>query len=128
MGIFNIIAGVVSLLWAVFAAFVVVVGVIATEGMPGRRRDEGFWIPVAVYGAMFLLSAVTGIIQLAAGTKVLKGSPGARNMGLASGFISCASLWGCCVYPVSLASGIYTLIILFGHDAKRFLEIRRPWQ
>jgi hypothetical protein len=46
-------------------------------------------------------------------------------MGLVSGFVSCASLWGCCVYPFCLGSGIYTLVILFGQDARSFLETRR---
>jgi len=124
IGIFNIIAGVVSLLWGLFAAFVVVVGVIATHEMPRARRDEEFWIPVAIYGVMFLLSAITGIVQLVAGTKVLKGSPGARNTGLAAGFLGCVSLWEVCVYPMSLGVGIYTLIILFGRDARSFLETR----
>ena len=79
---------------------------------------------VGLFFVMLLFSLVTGIIQLVAGTKVLKGSPGARAMGLVSGFVSCASLWGCCVYLLCLPAGIYTLIVLFGQNAKDFLEKR----
>jgi len=123
VGIFNIIVGVLSLLWVAFC----VIGMIVFATMPQHElgRDAppaGFGL--GMYFVMFLLSLIAGVIQLAAGTKVLKGSPGARGMGLASGFVSCASLWGCCVYPFCLASGIYTLIILFGQGAKEFLEAR----
>ena len=123
VGIFNIIVGVLSLLWAAFC----VIGMVTFAAIP--ERELGRDAPPAMFGVgmyfiMFILSLIAGIIQLMAGTKVLKGSPGARNMGLVSGFLSCASLWGCCVYPFCLASGIYTLIILFGQNAKDFLEKR----
>ena len=123
VGIFNIVVGILSLLWAAFCAIFVV----TFMAMPQRefgRDGPPKELMVAMYGAMLVLSLIAGIIQLVAGTKVLKGSPGARSMGLFSGFLSCASLWGCCVYLFCLASGIYTLIILFGQDARDFLEKR----
>ena len=124
VGIFNIIVGILSLLWAGLWGFVVFAVAMAGQEMHGRGDP-----PPEVVSLFYLVAAALalagGIIQLAAGTKVLKGSPGARNMGLFAGFLSCASLWGCCVYPFCLASGIYTLIILFGQDAKSFLEVRR---
>ena len=124
VGAFNIIVGILSLLWAALAGFVTFAVTVAGEAIhePGDPPVE---VIALFYLVMFVLSLIAGVIQLAAGVKVLKGSPGARNLGLVSGFISCASLWGCCVYPFCLGSGIYTLIILFGQDARSFLETRR---
>ena len=126
VGIFNIVVGVLSLLWAGFCAL----EVLFIPAMPQREFGRGAppkEFLIGVFFVMLLLSVIAGIIQLVAGTKVLKGSPGARITGLVSGFASCASLWGCCVYPFCVASGIYTLIILFGQDAKSFLEVRRRY-
>lgn len=125
IGIFGIIVAVFSFLWAAFAAFVVVAAVAMSQELPARHRAEEMWLPVAIYGAMFVLSTITGILQLTAAVKVLRGSRGARNWGVVSGVISCASLWGFCVYPFSLAAGIYMLVILLAPDARSLLETRR---
>jgi len=124
VGTFNIIVGVLSLLWAGVAAFVTFAVLAVGEEIqdPG---DPPIETVVLFYLVISVLSLIVGILQLAAGVKVLKGSAGARSMGLVSGFISCASMWGCCVYPFCLGSGIYTLVILFGQDARTYLETRR---
>ncbi len=87
---------------------------------------EGLLPPPLIMLVVLVLSAACGIVELVAGIMLLKRTPGARTLGLVSGFVSCVSVWGCCVYPFCLAAGIFTLILLFKEQYRLLLEQGHP--
>lgn len=111
IGVLNIIAGVMSVLWGLLCLIEIAMAFgLALDVLPpdvaadfGRGDDS----PV-----------------LMAGIRLLKRPKGSRKLGLAAGFAGAFSVWGCCVWPVGLGVGIYTLVILFGQAAKNFLDSR----
>lgn len=119
-GIFNIIVGILSLLWAVLM-------LIETFVAPFMAKEDPHGPPpglmVVIFLLLFLISVGAGVVQLIAGIRLDKCRKGSRTIGLVSGFASCASiLWGCCICPFCVASGIYTLILLFKEPYKAFLS------
>ena len=80
----------------------------------------------AIFGALFLLAAVAGSIELAAGIGILLRKAWARKVGLVAGFVGALGLWGCCVWPLSLGVGVYTLVVLFKSGARAAMDGVRP--
>jgi hypothetical protein len=68
---------------------------------------------MAMLVAMTVLSFITAAVAPAAGLKMLRGGPGARGWALGSGIMMCCSLWTCCLWPLNLALGIYSLVVFF---------------
>lgn len=117
-GIFNIVVGSLSLLWAILMLPQAFFSPVLARLDPEVPRA----LMIGVILVMSALSAGCGVVELLAGIKLLMRGPGARKLGLISGFVSCAGLWGCCIYPFCLAAGIFTLILLFKEDYRVFLE------
>jgi len=120
IGVFNIILGVLDLLWAglMFIEIFAFLGGLIEEG-PGEPPPE--FMAAFCFG-WFLLSAVLAVIQLMAGIALLRRKPGCRRLGIVSAIASCAGLWACCFYPFCLGCGIYSLVVLLSNDAKRVLD------
>ena len=118
IGIFNIIAGVLNGLWAglmVLEVFAVLFGAF--------EADPDFPAPVAaiLFLGMFVLSAAAAVFLIVTGVRMLKRAPGSRKLGLAAAIVCCASVWGCCIWPLCLAAGIYSLIALNKDSVKAAL-------
>jgi hypothetical protein len=109
-----------SLLWALFCGFVAfsVLGGL----LPDMPEEPDPSVIVAIYGVIAVLSIVAGIFQVTAAVSMLRRKRAARKLGIASGVISCMSLWGCCVFPFHLAFGIYSLSVLAGRNAIDVLD------
>ena len=76
----------------------------------------GFCAVIAV------LSLGTAMIQIAAGIAILRRWPRCRTLGIVSGVVGCVSAWQCCAFFFSVATGVYSLVILCSRDAKDALE------
>jgi len=124
VGIFNVIVGALSGLWFLFSLMVIMA--VAGGMMEGDPDAPPLAFMYALWAGIGILSLVSGIIEILAGVRLLQRHPAARRVGLVAGFVSCASLWGCCVWPFCLASGIYTLVILFREEARLLLESQPP--
>jgi len=111
-GVFNIIAGALSLAWALLM-------VIEVFAVASGALDEQFTDPdqppkevmIVVFAVMFFLSAAGGL-QVWGGVALLKRARNARGVGMAAAITSLASIWNCCLWPLCAAAGIYTLVIL----------------
>ncbi|MBM4018578.1 MAG: hypothetical protein FJ288_09670 [Planctomycetes bacterium] len=121
--VFNIVAGIVSVLMAGLLVFYAVM--FATMGMRTEMPLDSppvFKILIGFSAVAALLSLASGAVQILGGTYLAMRRPGARTLGLIAGFASCVSVWGYCVYPLCLAAGIYTVIVLFRRETREMLE------
>jgi DNA-directed RNA polymerase subunit RPC12/RpoP len=119
--VFNLVLGGIHLLWAVFMVLECVVFVFIARQ---DRTSNAFPLKIMLilFAGMGVLSLLAGAVHLLGGVYLLKHKPGARLMGLVAGFVACACLWSYCVWPLGLAVGIYTLVILFRKETRRALE------
>jgi hypothetical protein len=129
VGIFNIIAGSLALMWALFALAMTIFMYFAFSmarppSGPSQSDTVAGWVISGMYGGMALFSVITGAVMLIAGILVLKRSRQCRTWGLVAGFLACASLWAYCLYPFVLAAGIFTLVVLFNGEVARGLTRR----
>ena len=77
----------------------------------GQQMPDEFML--AYFGGLAVLSLITAAVALAGGLKMLRGSAGARGWALGSGIMMCCSLWSCCLWPLNLGLGIYSLVVFF---------------
>ena len=122
IGIFGILVGVLSMLWACACGLVVYVAL--AGGMPNPPPEPGIEAMAAVYGVLGVLSIGTGIVQVLAGISLLRQTRACRSLGIASGIISCMSMWGCFVWLFNVGYGVYALVIFCGRNATIALEVR----
>ena len=119
VGIFSIVCGLLTVLPALY-------WVLELCLLPWILEQDRSGTPaivfVLVFAILLVLAAVTAIIQITAGVKILKRSPGARTWGIVSAIAGCIHICGCCVYPLTLAGGIYSLVILLGEKVRRHLN------
>jgi len=119
IGIFDIIAGGLSILWGLLMIF----GIIGV--LTGAMEEDPDAPPAAVmiglYIGMLVLSIGAGIVEILAGVQVLKRRPGSRKLALVAAIVCCASAWGCCIWPLTLAAGIYSLVALNKDSVKTAL-------
>lgn len=119
VGIFNIIVGCLSFLWAML----MLIEVFAARSGFLHKYDPNL-PPVeemlVIFLSLLVFSLMSGAIQFLAGILILQRKNFGRVLGLISGFLSCFTFWTCFVYPFCLASGIYTLIILFKSEVRDF--------
>jgi hypothetical protein len=121
IGIFDIIVAGLLFFWLAlaFLAFFLRGSPAFQEHMPPSLRNLQMgtfaWIQVGI-------SCLTCLMQLTAGVLLLRMSRSARAFGIAAGILSCIIIWDCCIYPFSLAVGIYTLSILLKHQARLMFE------
>lgn len=119
VGIFNIVCGGLSAAWALLMLLETCLAPIIAE----QETNPPPTIVIALmFGGMFLLAAAAAVVQITAGIKVLRRSRRARTWGIVAGVVSCIQVCGCCIYPLTLAGGIFTLVIMFGEKAKRCLD------
>ena len=132
IGILNIVVGILTFLWVLYAALNAFVLRLPTMvDLPqGPPPDE---MAKSMLGAMsnanvvmLLLSVPTGILQILAGILILARNKTARTLGIIAGSLGCVSLWTCCAFPFCLGCGIYTLIILFREEVKHIFEAGQP--
>lgn len=70
LGIFGIVVGVLSMLWA--GACGLVVSLVIAGEMPNPPPEPGLEVIAAVYGVLGVLSIGTGILQIVAGISLLR--------------------------------------------------------
>ena len=118
IGIFDIIAGALNAAWA----GLMVVEVLAVA-FGAFESDPDFPAPVAVilFLGMFVLSAAAAVFLIVTGVRMLKRRPGSRKLALVAAIVCCASAWGCCIWPLTLAAGIYSLVALNKDSVKAAL-------
>jgi hypothetical protein len=122
LGIFGIIVGVLSMLWAGMCGLVIF---LVMEGeMPNPPQEPELKVVAALYAVFGVLSIGTGILQIAAGISLLRRTRGCRKVGIVSGIISCVSMWGCFAWVFGLGYGVYALVILCGRNAIMAMEVR----
>lgn len=116
VGMFNCAMGSLSFIMVLFYSVYVVMVLVNPSAIIELMRQNGQELPTSVfalvYGGLALLSLLSAVVQMAAGIRLIKSAPSARNYGLASGIISVMSLWLCCTFPLSIACGIFTLMAL----------------
>jgi len=121
--IFNIVVGILSVLMAGLMVFYAVFFMV---GMPREMAAQNaagmFKVMGITSGVAAILSLISAAIQILAGAYLVMRKPAARMLGLVAGFASCVSLWTYCVWPLCLAVGIFTLIVLFRGSTKQALE------
>jgi len=120
--VFNIVVGILNVLTAGLMVFYAVMFMV---GMPREMpHDSAGALKVMgiLSGVAAFLSVVLAVLQIFAGAYLVMRKPAARTLGLVAGFASCVSLWGLCVWPLSLATGVYTLIVLFRGSTKQALQ------
>jgi len=119
IGIFNIVAGGLSILWGLMMVFGIV-GVLtgAMERDPDTPPEA---VMLALYAVMIILGGGGGAVEIWAGVQVLRRARGARKLVLVSAILCCASLWSCCVWPLTLGAGIYSLVVLNKDSVKAAL-------
>jgi hypothetical protein len=130
VGIFNVVSGFLNLLQGFFQISGIVFVLSGMYDKFLRQFQDQFPFPfmskttmIVVYVVLFLLSFFAGILCLAAGVWILQRRTGAWILGIIAGFVSTISLWqGCMFWPLFLASGIFTLIIMFRGGTKQALE------
>jgi predicted Zn finger-like uncharacterized protein len=120
IGVFHVVVGALDLGWA--GLLLLVAFSILSGDVPQNPGDPPAEVTAAVTFGFSLLSAGLGVLQLAAGVALLTRRRGCRMLGIASAVACCFGLWACCLYPLCLGTGISSLIILLGRDAKRFLD------
>jgi len=112
-GVFNIIAGALNLAWALLMVVYIVLvaaGAMDEEFTSPDDPPKAFMIVMLV--VMFLMSAAAGALQVAGGIALLKRARNARTLGFAAAIAGFASLLNCCIWPLYIGSGIYTIVIL----------------
>ena len=126
-GIFNIILGSLSVLWAGLMGLYA--GLFASGAIPTENGSQPPQVAllVTIFLVMAIPSLIAAVIEIVAGIKLLRRSRGARTLGIVAGFVSVLSLWsGCCLWPFGIASGIYTLVVLFRDTSRLALEGGEP--
>lgn len=126
VGIFNIVAGGISLLVTLIAGLAALtIMALPSEELQRQLSASGTPIPPAfiiyVYAIPALLSLPAGIIQISGGVALLRRSISAWKLGYASAIVSLISLWLSCGFILTLACGIYTLIVLNDQQVKALL-------
>ncbi|MBN2474736.1 MAG: hypothetical protein JXB62_09020 [Pirellulales bacterium] len=121
LAVFGIVAGAVNLLWTCFCLFGIFIFV--ADVVPQQQAGPaGAEVAAGMYAVMGVLSAVTGVLQIAAATYLLRRKRRARTLGIVAAAVSCAGIWGCCAYPVSFGFGIYALVVLCARNAMETIE------
>jgi hypothetical protein len=126
VGILNIVSGGVSLLWAILMVLEIIAAMAGAFDANPEMRGMPRGALAAMFGGFLLLSAIAGSIELAAGIGILLRKAWARKVGLVAGFVGVLGLWGCCVWPLNLGVGVYTLVVLFKSGAKAAMDTGRP--
>ena len=121
-GIFALIVGGLSALWALLMVLEVLLA-LAGELDTGPDAPP-MEVMVLTFLGLLVFSAATAALQVTGGVKLLRRSKDARGWGIAAGIAGCASLWNCCIYPLCLAAGIYTLVVLLMKDVKTLFGAR----
>jgi len=115
LGILTLVGAGLNLLLALF--WVLETVLFSTGALDAQLKAQGPDTPKEVTLAVFLVLVVTGLVTaavaLAAGLRMLRGSAGARGWALGSGIMMCCSLWSCCLWPLNLGLGIYSLVVFF---------------
>jgi len=119
IGIFDIIAGGLSILWGLLMVFGII-GVL-TGAMEEDPNAPPAAVMIVLYIGMLILGIGAGIVDILAGVRVLKRRPGSRKLALVAAIVCCASAWGCCIWPLCLAAGIYSLVALNKDSVKAAL-------
>ncbi len=122
IGIFGLVVGMMNILLAAFYGFVV--ALVNDVALPNPPPPGELEAARAVYVGLAAITALTALVQIAASFWLLCRYAGCRKMGIAASIVSCISIWGCFVWPFSLAHGIYALAMLCGRDAATVLQHR----
>ncbi len=112
----GIVIGGLSLVWGTFCGYAALLAL--SGGLPAGPDPRAI---AALYIAMAVFSLSAALVQLVAGVALLLKRRRARGLGILSGIVSCASVWGCCIYPFCLGFGIYSLVVLTGSTAQQSL-------
>ena len=115
IGIFGIVVGVLSMLWAGLCGFTAIF--ILTGDFPNQPPMEQRELMAVMYRVFAVLGLITGLVQISAAIWLLCRKRGCRILGILAGFFSCLSVWGCLVWLLSLGYGVYSLVTLCGRDA-----------
>jgi hypothetical protein len=126
IGILNIVSGGLSLLWAILMVMEIMAIMTGMLDAHADMHETSKEAVAAIFGGLFLLSAIAGSIELAAGIGILLRKAWARKVGLVAGFVGALGLWGCCAWPLNLGIGVYTLVVLFKSGAKAAMDGGRP--
>jgi hypothetical protein len=146
-GIFNIVVGALTILfavvqgvWAVFMRAMLTAptapsGTTTVWGIPFSTTTTGSpmpgafqWIFVALYAGAALLDLISGIVEISAGVALVRRSRRSFGWGIAAlvaSFLSVfSSFFGvCCLVAIlPLGSGIYTLVVLCFDNCRRYLR------
>jgi hypothetical protein len=135
-GIFNIIVGSLSLLFALIQVGVGIMAYLANSGRlgtaPATAPDPfGDAMMMGICGGAGLFNLVTGLLQIVAGISLLRKTPRAYGFGIAAVVASFAAVLGywvvCCfvsIFPLGCA--IYMLVVLCLDHCRRFLRNQPP--
>ncbi len=121
VAIFNIILGVMTFGWAfIWLAELVL---FATGQIEPETADEFSNLFAIVFVVVLLfLSLAAGVIHMLAGVRMLGPKPGARVVAIIAGIAGICSIWTCCLWPLGLGAGIYTLAIVLRTEAQDLLK------
>lgn len=121
VAIFNIILGVFTFGWAFI--WIAEIVLFATGQIETENHDEMANVFTLVFIVVLLiLSIAAGIVHVLAGIKLLSKKPGGRVIAIIAGIAGACSIWTCCLWPLGLGFGIYTLSIVLRAEALELLE------
>ena len=124
-GIANLVVGGLVLAWV---GMCVVEIVMISTGALDQQLMAGPSPPPkeAMYGmfaGMGVLSLLTAALQAATGIMMLRKKGAIRIMGIVTGIVSLVSVWAfCCGWPLCVAVGAWTLIVVLNAEVKWALE------
>lgn len=120
LGILNVVLAVLTLGWLAYLILVMVVQ--ASGELPQGPDDPPMEVMMTIFAGWALLTLVQCVVQGIAGYMLLVKSSGCRMWGIIAGVVNCVSFWSCCLYPLALGAGIYSLIILLSENARHTLD------
>jgi hypothetical protein len=94
----------------------------ATGLVPSTPNDEVSNIAAMVMVVfLLLLSIAAGALHLLAGIRLLRPQPGTRGLAIASGIAGTCSFWTCCLWPLAIGAGVWTLVVVLGEAGRRHI-------
>jgi hypothetical protein len=123
IGILNMTVGFLGLAWCLGLtgfAWVGRAGVFDT-GAKADRHSLGFVPLVTIAG----ICAVCGTIEVLAGMRLLRGRPGAKAWGILAAILSGANFFVMYLWPLCIASAIYTVLTLAKNNMRVALRNTR---
>jgi hypothetical protein len=129
--IFNYSAGGLEMLYALFR----ILSIFITSAMfiipkpAGTAPAFSFAGPavmIAVDVAMFILSLGAGVLKVAAAEGLRRRTHWAWPTALAAGIVGCVEIWCSCCMVITLAAGVYTIVILCLESVRTYLQQRPP--